>query len=95
MRKWLFLLILTGPALATAMLQVSSAQADTTLTYQGRLDSAGAPHSGVVGMDFRLYSSPTGGSPVAAQLGNSVQVTDGLFQVDLDFGDQPYQDGLW
>lgn len=72
-----------------------SLSAETTFTYQGRLDSSGQPHGGTVGMDFRLYANPTGGSPLATDLGNSVQVTDGLFQVELDFGDQPFDEGLW
>ena len=79
----------------TTMLSTGTALADTTFTYQGRLDSSGQPNSGTVGMDFRLYGAPTGGSLLAEDLGKSVQVTDGLFQVELDFGDQPFDEGLW
>lgn len=79
----------------TSMLAAGTALADTSFTYQGRLDSSGEPYSGTVGMDFRLYAALTGGGPLATDLGNSVQVTDGLFQIDLDFGEQSYEDGLW
>ena len=82
-------------AFALTTLATGAALADTTFTYQGRLDSSGQPHSGTVGMDFRLYAAPTGGSALAEDLGRSVQVTDGLFQVELDFGGQPFDEGLW
>ena len=82
-------------AFALTTLATGAALADTTFTYQGRLDSSGQPHSGTVGMDFRLYAAPTGGSALAEDLGHSVQVTDGLFQVELDFGGQPFDEGLW
>lgn len=61
--------------------------ASTNLTYQGRLDASGTPFSGTVAMQFQLYDSETGGNPVGPPLDHSsVEVTDGLFQVDLDFG---------
>lgn len=88
--KPIYILFLTA-----ALWFATSALADTTFTYQGRLDSGGQPYSGTASMDFRLFAESTGGSALAENLGNSVQVTDGLFQADLDFGDQPYGDGLW
>jgi len=71
------LLAMTAPALA-----------DTTITYQGQLQKDGVPYDDdPVGMEFRLYDALTGGS----QVGDTVQMTavdvvDGLFQVELDFG---------
>ena len=93
--KHLLAIVLTIVLALTTLLATGTALADTTFTYQGRLDSSGQPHSGTVGMDFRLYANPTGGSALATDLGNSVQVSDGLFQAELDFGEQPYGDGLW
>ena len=82
--------------ITTLQLQAGDRPADNTFTYQGRLDASGQPHNGSVVMDFRLYSVPTGGrTPLATDLGNSVQVSDGLFQVELDFGRQPFDEGLW
>jgi hypothetical protein len=78
-----------------AALHAVSASAGTHFTYQGRLDASGQPHDGIVGMDFRLYTAPSSGTLLGEDLGNSVQVTDGLFQIVLDFGEQPYEDGLW
>lgn len=61
--------------------------ASTNLTYQGQLDASGTPFSGTVSMQFQLYDSEADGNPVGPQLDRSaVEVTDGLFQVDLDFG---------
>lgn len=72
----LFLCLLAIPAMA-----------GTNLTYQGRLEASGTPYTGSVPMEFQLYDSETGGSPVGPTLTrSSVEVTDGLFQVDLDFG---------
>lgn len=65
----------------------ASVAASTNLTYQGRLDASGTPFNGTVAMQFQLYDSQTGGNPVGPTLTrSSVAVTDGLFQVDLDFG---------
>ena len=64
------------------------------ITYQGQLQDSGGPFNGTVEMDFRLYTSETGGGALNVQT-KVVNVSDGLFQVELDFGNQPYQDGLW
>lgn len=62
--------------------------ASTNLSYQGRLDASGAPFTGTVAMQFQLYDSETGGNAVGSPLDRAaVEVTDGLFQVDLDFGE--------
>jgi hypothetical protein len=89
--KITILILLTASLLFLAV--ASSAQ--TTFTYQGRLDSNGQPYNGTVGMDFRLYADESDGFPLATQLGNSVQVDQGLFQVELDFGAQDYSSELW
>jgi hypothetical protein len=63
-----------------------SAPLGNTFTYQGRLSDNGQPASGDYGMVFYLYDAPTNGN----QLGNlgivSVPVSNGLFNVTLDFG---------
>jgi len=73
----------------------SSLWADTTITYQGRLDSGGQPHGGLVGMEFELYDQASGGSQQGPTLNKDLEVTDGLFQAELDFGEQPYESGRW
>lgn len=58
-----------------------------TINYQGRIaDSAGNPLTETMPMTFRLYPVPTGGTPLWAETwtgGNSVAVSDGLFNVML------------
>lgn len=74
---------------------MAPAMADTTLTYQGRLDQNGQPASGEFSASFRLFSADTGGSQVGATLARTVLISDGLFQADLDFGVQAYETALW
>lgn len=58
-----------------------------TISYQGRLaDVNGNPLTGVYNLEFRLYVVPAGGAPLWEEFwtgGNSVQVSDGLFNVML------------
>jgi hypothetical protein len=77
-------------ALLIFNLQLSTAFAQgTAFSYQGRLNDGGQPANGTnYGMVFYLYNVPTGGTA----LGNlgivSVTVSNGLFTVPLDFGNQ-------
>ena len=58
-----------------------------TIAYQGRLaDAGGAPLTGTYSMIFRLYNVATGSAPLWTEQWtgpNSVQVSDGLFNVML------------
>jgi len=57
----------------------------TAFTYQGRIDNAGQPASGLYDMRFRLYTPL--GVPVGSTLCvDDVNVTGGLFSASLDFG---------
>lgn len=85
----LLLSVLLGTLLCTTAL------ATTTLTYQGRLDQQDVPLTGDIAMRFQLFDSASGGMAIGPTLAQVVLVDDGLFSVDLDFGDQAYQDGLW
>ncbi len=68
-----------GPALAQS----------TAFTYQGRLKEADAPANGLHDLRFRLFDAAIGGAQVGATLClNNVNVADGLFTVQLDFGQQ-------
>ena len=73
---------------ALVMLLSAPTMAQTAISYQGQLQDAEGPFDGTPGMEFRLYDSPEDGN----QVGNTktfpaIEVTDGLFQVELDFGD--------
>lgn len=56
-------------------------------TYQGYLRQSGVPQTGVFDFQFRLYNQPLDGNQVGSTLTvNGVNVNNGLFQVELDFG---------
>ncbi|MCB9861203.1 MAG: hypothetical protein H6815_12210 [Phycisphaeraceae bacterium] len=70
-----------------AAAHVAIAQTDTTFTYQGELNKLGAPVNGACDFRFQLYDAMSGGSAVTSRVTVSdVSVTDGRFNVDLDFG---------
>jgi hypothetical protein len=61
----------------------------TAFTYQARLEAGGEPYTGLAEIQFRLWNAGSGG----AQLGGTltvapIGVTNGLFTVTLDFGDE-------
>jgi hypothetical protein len=61
----------------------------TAFTYQGRLDDGGSPANGPHDFVFRLFDAASGG----AQIGSTVcidnlNVIDGVFSAELDFGQQ-------
>ena len=70
------------------LLATALASADTTFTYQGQLQNGGQPFTGTPGMLFRLHDSPVDGNQIGdTEFFSGVPVEDGLFQVDLDFGE--------
>ncbi|MCG3128655.1 MAG: hypothetical protein CHACPFDD_03544 [Phycisphaerae bacterium] len=76
--------------LAVAMLYTAplllAAYAADRWTYQGALRQNGEPApDGLYAMEFAAYDVLSGGSPLATD-SQTVQVTDGLFTVPLDFG---------
>lgn len=69
------------------------AAGETTLTYQGRLDSAGRPANGLYQMRFSVWTAATGGTSPTGVLGPcDVPVASGLFQEAVPVPDVP---GLW
>ncbi len=61
----------------------------TSFTYQGRLSDGSAPASGAYDMKFRLYDAggnPQGSPDTVTLDSTGVQVTNGVFTVQLDFG---------
>lgn len=71
----------------------------TSFTYQGQLKQEGLPLNGLADMRFSLYNSSSGGSPVAGPIvlnGSplaAVSVNNGLFHVELDFGNNAFGGG--
>jgi hypothetical protein len=80
------LLIFTQSVWARS-LQNTATTSTSTISYQGRLaDANGNPLTGVYNMEFRVYNHPTAGEPLWTEYwtgGNSVQISDGLFNVML------------
>jgi hypothetical protein len=76
------LLILVASCLISA-----SILAETSISYQGRLDRVGQPYTGTVDLQFQLFEQAVGGSQVGPTVTlNDWLVSQGLFQADLDFG---------
>ena len=80
-----FLILLWVMLLATSV----SAQ-DTAFTYQGRLTDGSAAASGTYDFQFKLYSTVNGGSALGTVTVDDVDVTNGVFTVQLDFGATPF-----
>lgn len=76
--------------------QSTDASVDTGFTYQGRLMDGDNPADGEYDFRFTLYDAASDGSQVGSPVTlNDVQVTDGYFTVELDFGDVFDGTALW
>ncbi len=72
-----------GIVLATALASFVYAQ---PFTYQGMLKQNGNPANGTLNMTFKLYDALTGGNQIGSPITQNVAVQNGLFTVNLDFG---------
>ncbi len=59
-------------------------------SYQGQLQEAGSSVSGVYDMIFSLHNDSGSTTAITFNEINDVVVTSGLFSVELDFGDLPF-----
>ena len=79
-------------AVASSLAAVAHSPAlaqSTAFTYQGQLDDAGAPASGPHDFRFLLFNAAVGGVVVGTPICvDDVNVVDGVFTVQLDFGQQ-------
>lgn len=69
----------------------------TAFTYQGELKHLGTNATGPYDFQFELFDVDSGGSAVAGPVSLAgVNVVNGIFTVELDFGSAPYTgDQLW
>ncbi|MHC4698896.1 MAG: hypothetical protein ACYTFA_19375 [Planctomycetota bacterium] len=69
----------------------------TAFTYQGQLKQVGVPVSSTCDFVFFLVDSPTDPmTELGSQAIPGVEITNGLFTVDLDFGSEPFGgDARW
>jgi hypothetical protein len=75
----------------------AAAPVASRIHYQGRLtDSSGRPLSDSHNLKFELYTAASGGSKLWEQTRNGVQVSNGLFTVQLDVNPQDFSgQALW
>lgn len=85
-----------APGTAFAQGEAMQGAVQTLFTYQGRLQQGGAPFNGSCDFQFSLWDALAGGAQQGSTLGiNGVAVVEGLFAVQLDFGDQFRGDERW
>ena len=77
-------------ALATLLYQPTTCHAQgTAFTYQGRLNDGGTPANGSYDLRFALFDAASAGTQQGATLTTTATaVSNGLFTVTLDFGNQ-------
>ncbi|HNQ88869.1 MAG TPA: hypothetical protein PKM73_09665 [Verrucomicrobiota bacterium] len=74
-------------AVAAVLPWARGAALGTAFTYQGRLDDAGQPATGMYDLRFALYDAETAGHVIGQPLTNTaVAVAEGLFLTVVDFG---------
>ena len=79
----------TRPVIAVLFviaIAVSTAAQTSSFTYQGHLTDGAAAANGNYDLQFVLFDSATGGTPIGTQVVPSVAVSGGIFTVQLDFG---------
>jgi len=88
--------------LSTAISQAStdvSVPIGTAFSYQGRLMEANGPADGLYDFQFKLFDDPNVafGNQLGSTIeGNELDVNDGYFTVELNFGDNVFNGGeLW
>lgn len=59
------------------------AQVPATISYQGRLDSAGVPIKSPKNLTFAIYAAATGGTALWSEAQANVVFTNGMFSVNL------------
>ena len=81
------LLILVSFVIACSTVLAQTA----AFTYQGKLTDGGSNANGQYDFTFRLFTAVSGGSQVGADVTvDDVQVTAGVFTVNLNFGSSPF-----
>jgi hypothetical protein len=80
-------IVLAIVGLLTVMPAPAQQPVGTAFTYQGQLNQAGAPVTGAGDFTFRLYDVETGGHALVVCSIPGVPIANGLFTVQVDFGD--------
>ena len=87
-RCWLVAVLLSLLPMAEALSADATAgySLGTAFTYQGRLQQGGRPAEGLVDFAFELFDSATGGRSFGVVDQFDLEVHEGAFAVELDFG---------
>ena len=83
--------------LDTVNITIEPAILGNAFTYQGRLLDNNIAAEGIYDIQFKLYDSPTEGIQLSTTVdAEDVDVVDGYFITELDFGSTPYNDNsVW
>jgi hypothetical protein len=85
-----------GAASAPESIEAVQAALGTAFSYQGNLKKNGQPANTTCSFQFSLWDAAGGGTQVGSTAPlNNVQVSGGLFTVQLDFGNQFKGDARW
>ena len=75
------------PAFGLLALLVASTANAQSFTYQGSLKDGGSPANGLFNLDFALFDAASAGTQIGSTImQNNVNVAQGLFTTELDFG---------
>ena len=89
-------LVLAAAVLVPVIAASGQIPMGTAFTYQGSLEYNGSAVTDTCDFEFTLWDSLTGGSQQGpSELENGVTVDDGLFTVELDFGQQFDGNARW
>ncbi len=92
-------LIIRTAVMVTGLNALTTFGEPTSFTYQGQLKQQGWPLADLVDMRFTLFTSEAAEASVAGPIVfdglafPAIQVTNGLFSVELDFGAEAFQQG--
>ena len=76
-------------SLATCLFAQGAHGQGTAFTYQGRLNDGASPANGIYDLRFAIYDALGAGTQQGATATNTATaVSNGLFNVTLDFGNQ-------
>jgi hypothetical protein len=76
-----------GAVLFVCFLSIGFVAQTPEFSYQGNLTNTGSPANGQFDFEFALFESQLGGAQIGTTLGRvGITVTNGIFSVNLDFG---------
>ncbi len=95
--RWAIRMIAMTVAVAAVTLPRAAAEPmGTSFIYQGQLKMGGVPVDGQADLQFKLYDAETEGTLIDTFGASFVDVVDGLFSVELDFGAAEFSgDARW